>query len=63
MEFNERNLLEMLSSKYGEELIYISQMGRSIIDNLELLTLYLRINTSTTIDHRLSWIRVIYGFE
>jgi len=30
--FNERNLLEVLSSKYGEELFYINQMERSVID-------------------------------
>lgn len=32
MEFSERNLSEMLSSKYGEDLIYINQMGRSVMD-------------------------------
>lgn len=36
MEFSERNLLEMLSSKYGEELIYINQMRRSVIDYMVL---------------------------
>lgn len=36
MEFSERNLLEMLSSKYSEDLIYIKQMGRSVIDYVVL---------------------------
>jgi len=34
VEFSERNLLEMLNNK---ELIYINQMGRSVIDYMVLL--------------------------
>lgn len=36
MEFSERNLLEMLSSKYDDELIYINHVGRNVIDYVVL---------------------------